>query len=87
VPSFIAAVALQQLRDMEDIRRDLGPKRRRRRRPAAATEASRPVVALPSPDSTLHTAQPQPMTDGQRQAVAAAPGGQAARRREHAGAR
>ena len=40
--SFIAAVALQQLRDMEELQRDLGRKRDRRRE--RATRRARRIV-------------------------------------------
>jgi hypothetical protein len=40
--SFIAAVALQQLRDMEELQRDLGRKRDRSREPA--TRRARRIV-------------------------------------------
>jgi hypothetical protein len=40
--SFIAAVALQQLRDMEELQRDLGRKRDRRRE--SATRRARRIV-------------------------------------------
>jgi hypothetical protein len=49
MPSFIAAFALQQLRDMEELQRDLGRRRsKRRRRDEVPGELAPAVVRKPS---------------------------------------
>ena len=70
MPSFIAAFALQQLRDMEQLQRDLGRRRtRRRRRDAVRNEPASTPVPEPSvmwtlPQQTRRTPGVSPSTKG-----------------------
>ncbi len=60
MPSYIAAFALQQLQEMEQLQRDFGRRKIRRRRRAEAQEAPAPA-RVPVPESAVSPAR-QPQT-------------------------